>query len=171
MSLPIVTLGNELLKRTSRVIPEVARLDEATDRLIDEMLETMKSARGIGLAAVQVGKLVRLFVTNIQSDGFRVFINPEIVETSVDQIPFEEGCLSLPGINADVVRPTAVRIQAWNRRGRAFVLDAEGLLARAVQHELDHLNGVVFTDRIPVKKAGRLLKGYDPSEYVEKVHA
>ena len=169
MSLPIVTLGNELLSRTSRMVADVADLDESTQRLIDGMYETLGPARGIGLAAVQVGKLVRIFVTAIPGDTRRVFINPDIVETSLEQHSFEEGCLSLPGINADVVRPSAVRIQAWDRRGKPFVIDAEGILGRVVQHELDHLNGVVFTERIPLKKAKRLLKGYDPNRFREGI--
>jgi peptide deformylase len=160
MSLPILRYGSEVLRRTSRVIPDVLHLGVAVETLIDEMFITLDSARGIGLAAVQVGKLIRLFVTHLQGDIPRVFVNPEIVETSLEEGPLEEGCLSIPGAEAEVVRPLSVKIRAWDRRGRPFVLAATGLLARVVQHEIDHLNGVLFTDRIEPKKARRVLKMY-----------
>lgn len=160
MSLPIVTYGNELLRRTSRVIPDVSDLGDTLQSLIDEMFVTLDSARGIGLAAVQVGKLIRMFVTHVQGDVPRVFINPEIVETSVEEGLFEEGCLSIPGVEAEVVRPLAIKVRAWDRKGKSFLLAAEGVLARVIQHETDHLNGVLFTDRIEPKRARRVLKTY-----------
>lgn len=160
MALPIVTYGSDVLRKTSRVIPDVGNLGESLQSLIDDMFVTLDSARGIGLAAVQVGKLIRLFVTHVQGDIPRVFINPEIVETSVDEGPFEEGCLSIPGVEAEVVRPLAVKVRAWDRKGKPFVLPAEGVLARVIQHETDHLNGVLFVDRIEPKKAKRVLKTY-----------
>ena len=160
MSLPIVLYGTALLRKTSRVIPDTEHLGESVQSLIDEMFLTLDAARGIGLAAVQVGKLVRLFVTHVQGDIPRVFINPEIVETSVQEAPFEEGCLSIPGVEADVVRPVSVKVRAWDRKGKPFVLAAEGVLARVIQHENDHLNGVLFPDRIEPKKAKRVLKTY-----------
>jgi peptide deformylase len=89
-----------------------------------------------------------------------VFVNPEILETSLEQGAYEEGCLSIPGVNADVVRPQGVKVQAWNGRARPFSLDAEGLLARVVQHELDHLNGVLFIERLDSKRRERLVKQY-----------
>jgi peptide deformylase len=160
MGLPILTYGNELLRKTSRVVPDVANLGEPVLNLIEEMLATLDAQRGLGLAAVQVGSLLRLFVTHVKGDIQRVFINPEIVETSLEVGPFEEGCLSIPGVDAEVVRPLAVRIQAWDRKGRPFVLTAEGLLSRVVQHETDHLNGILFLDRIEPKRAKRILKAY-----------
>jgi len=161
MALPILTYGNQLLRRTSRVIAEVNDLGETVQSLIDDMFATLDTARGIGLAAVQVGKLIRLFVTHVQGDIPRVFINPEIVETSVEEGPFEEGCLSIPGVEAEVVRPLSIKVRAWDRKGKPFVLPAEGVLARVIQHETDHLNGVLFLDRIEPKKARRVLKTYD----------
>jgi len=160
MGLPIVTYGSEFLKRTSRLLPDVTNLGDTVQTLIDGMFDTLDRARGIGLAAVQVGKLIRLFVTHLQGDVPRVFVNPEIVQVSIDEGPFLEGCLSIPGVECDVIRPLAVRIQAWDRKGKAFVLHADGLLGRVVQHELDHLNGVLFVDRIEPKKAKRVLKAY-----------
>ena len=156
--LNIVTLGDERLQKHSIVIPE---FDGEIQTLAEQMFETMYTNKGIGLAAVQVGKLIRLFVTHIANDGPRVFINPEIVETSLDQGTYEEGCLSVPEINADVIRPAQVRVQAWNLKGRPFSLDADQLLARVIQHEFDHLNGVLFIDRLNPKKRERLVRRYD----------
>ena len=156
--LNIVTLGDERLQKHSIVVPE---FDGEIQTLAEQMFETMYINKGIGLAAVQVGKLIRLFVTHIPNDGPRVYINPELVETSVDQGTYEEGCLSIPEINADVVRPAQVKVQAWNLKGRPFSLDADQLLARVIQHELDHLNGVLFIDRLNPKKRERLVRRYE----------
>jgi len=155
--LDIITLGDETLKRHSIVVPE---FDGEIQALAEQMFEVMYANSGIGLAAVQVGKLLRLFVTHVPEDAPRVFVNPEIVGTSLHQGAYEEGCLSIPGVNADVLRPLEVKIQAWNGRARPFTLDAEGLLARVVQHEIDHLNGVLFIERIDPKRRERLLKQY-----------
>jgi peptide deformylase len=155
--LDIITLGDERLKKHSILVPEI---NGEIHELVRQMFASMYASRGVGLAAVQVGSLLRLFITDVEGDVPRVFINPEIIETSLEQVTVEEGCLSLPGLNADVIRPERVRVQAWNEKGRPFALDAEGMLARAVQHELDHLNGVLFIDRIAQKKRERLLKVY-----------
>jgi len=156
--LNIVTLGDERLEKHSILVPD---FNGEIMSLIEQMFETMHANKGIGLAAVQVGKLIRLFVTHVPKDAPRVFINPEVMETSVDQGSFEEGCLSIPEVNADVIRPVQVRLQAWNVKGRPFSMDAEDLLARVIQHELDHLNGVLFIDRIDPKKRERLVKQYE----------
>jgi peptide deformylase len=156
--LNIVTLGDERLRKHSIVVPE---FNGGIRALAEQMLETMHIHKGVGLAAVQVGKTIRLFVTDLPKDAPRVFINPEIVETSLDQVTYEEGCLSIPDINADVVRPMQVRVQAWNLKGRPFSLDAENLLARVIQHEIDHLNGVLFIDRVNSKKRDRLVRQYE----------
>ncbi len=155
--LNIVTLGDPLLKKHSVLISDI---DGQLAKFIDEMFDTMYKGKGIGLAGVQVGFLKRIFITHVPNDMPRVFINPEIIETSLDEDVYEEGCLSIPGINADVIRPFAVKIQAWNENGKPFTMDADGLLARAIQHELDHLNGVLFIDRLNEKKRERLLKQY-----------
>jgi peptide deformylase len=156
--LNIVTLGDERLQKHSILVPE---FDGELQRLVEQMFETMHINKGIGLAAVQVGKLIRLFITDIPKYGPLVFINPEVVETSVDQSTYEEGCLSIPDVNADVIRPSQVRIQAWNLKGRPFTMDAEDLQARVIQHEFDHLNGLLFIDRINPKKRERLVKQYE----------
>lgn len=160
--LNIVTLGDERLQKHSILVSE---FNGELETLIEQMFESMYVNKGIGLAAVQVGKLIRMFIAHVPNDGPRIFINPEIVETSVDQSTYEEGCLSIPAVNADVIRPGSVRVQAWNLKGRPFSLDAEGMLARVVQHELDHLNGMLFIDRLDSKKRERLVKHY------EKAHA
>jgi len=156
--LNIVTLGDERLKKHSILVPD---FDGEIESLIEQMFETMYANKGIGLAAVQVGKLIRLFITHVPNDAPRVFINPEVIETSVDQGSFEEGCLSIPEVNTDVVRPIQAKAQAWNVKGRPFSLDADDILARVIQHELDHLNGVLFIDRIDPKKRERLVKQYE----------
>jgi peptide deformylase len=156
--LNIITLGDDQLRKHSIVVPE---LNGTIHTLIEQMFESMRANKGIGLAAVQVGNLYRLFITEIAGDKPRVFVNPEILETSLEQVAYEEGCLSIPGVEAEVVRPLRVRVQAWNEKGRPFTLDAEELLARVVQHEYDHLNGVLFIDRIDPKKRERLVRQYN----------
>ena len=155
--LNIITLGDTQLRKHSIVVPD---LNGAVHTLIEQMFETLREYKGIGLAAVQVGNLYRLFITEVAGDRPRVFVNPEILETSLEQVSYEEGCLSIPGVEADVLRPQRVRVQAWNEKGRPFTLDAEDLLSRVIQHEYDHLNGVLFIDRIDPKKRGRLVRQY-----------
>ena len=155
--LPILTLGDERLRKHSIVVPD---LNGTIREVIDQMFEAMRAGKGIGLAAVQVGSLYRIFVTDVAHDQPRVFVNPEIVTTSIEQVAFEEGCLSIPGVEAEVVRPQQVRVQAWTEKGKPFSLDADELLARVVQHELDHLNGILFIDRVDPKKRERLVKQY-----------
>ena len=156
--LDIYTIGADVLRKNAAPIE---KFDDELAALVGKMFETMKLGKGVGLAAPQVGLPHRLFVIQIEGDKPRVFINPEIVETSLELDSFEEGCLSIPGVYADLDRPAAVRVQALNERGRRFTLEAEGFLARVVQHELDHLNGVLFTDRLPERSRDRLLKQYE----------
>jgi peptide deformylase len=156
--LEIIRWPDPILKKHSVVVPDI---NGEVDSLVTEMLEAMDRGRGVGLAGVQVGRLLRVFVTRVPNDTHRVFINPDILETSIELEPFEEGCLSIPGIYTDVIRPSSVRVQAWNLKGRPFTLSAEGYLARVIQHEFDHLNGVVFLDRIDQKKKQRLLVEYE----------
>ena len=156
--IPIIRLGDSMLTKHSVVVPDINGDIQA---LISDMFDAMDRGKGVGLAGVQVGHLLRLFITRVPGDSPRVFINPDILETSIEQEPFEEGCLSIPGLYTDVVRPVWVRIQAWNARGRPFSLTAEGYLGRVIQHEFDHLNGILFIDRIDPKKKLRLLAGYE----------
>ena len=123
----------------------------------DRMFEALGAQRGIGLAGPQVGLAQRIFVVSVEGDEPRVFINPSIIETSQETAKYEEGCLSIPGVWVNVVRPKTVKVQAWNERGRAFTLEAGGILARAILHEHDHLEGVLFIDRLPELKRQKIL--------------
>lgn len=135
--------GDDALRKKCR---EINQIDERLLTLIEDMKETMYEAEGVGLAAPQVGILKRLFVIDI-GEGPLVFINPEIKETSGSQID-EEGCLSLPGETKEVMRPNYVRAVALNEKGEEFEIEGEELLARAILHEYDHLNGTLFIDRV-----------------------
>ncbi|WP_456434201.1 peptide deformylase [Thermosulfuriphilus sp.] len=144
-----------LLRQQAEPIREI---DAALQKLIDDMVETMYRAKGVGLAANQIGELKRLVVMDVtQKDGqpgeLIVLINPEILEAE-GEVYEEEGCLSLPGYSAKVKRHARVLARAYDREGREFKLEGEGLLARALQHEIDHLNGILFVDHLsPLKKA------------------
>jgi peptide deformylase len=124
--------------------------------LIDDMAETMYAAPGVGLAATQIGEALQLFVIDIadtdEPSDFRVFINPQILETQ-GEIVWQEGCLSFPGVQEDIDRAAKVRVRAQDREGEWFELEAEGLLAVAIQHEFDHLQGMLMIDHMgPLKK-------------------
>lgn len=157
-NMQIYTLGHEVLRQKALPVQDI---NDEIAALVKEMRETMYAGRGIGLAGPQVGLLQRIFVVHIEGDIPRVFINPSIIQTSPELTEYEEGCLSIPGLYGEVKRPEAVRIQAWNERGRPFTLDAEGLLARVIQHEYDHLEGVLFIDRLSEPKRKKLLALYD----------
>lgn len=115
-------------------------------KLIQDMLMTMKEAKGIGLAAPQIGHSLRIFAVNI-GDKIYVFINPEIKDISKDKIPFEEGCLSIQKTWGAVTRSKKLTIKALNENGKPIKIRAKGLLARVIQHEIDHLNGALFIDK------------------------
>ena len=134
----------------------VAAVDAAVRQLADDMIETMYAARGIGLAATQVDVHQRLLVIDVSPghDTPQVFINPEIIGRD-GSAPAEEGCLSLPGIYDKVTRATQIRVRAIGRDGRPFELDADGLAAVCIQHEMDHLNGVLFIDHLSRLKRDR----------------
>ncbi|MGD0673819.1 MAG: peptide deformylase [Polyangiaceae bacterium] len=141
------------LRTPGKKVPAVT---EEIRRLIDDMAETMYAAPGVGLAATQVGEPWQLFIVDCASEGeisdLRVFVNPELLEL-VGTKSFEEGCLSFPGAREDVERAERVRVRAQDQYGRSFELDAEGLLAIAIQHEYDHLQGILMIDHLgPLKK-------------------
>ena len=140
----------------------VSRVDAATRRLMDDMLETMYAAPGIGLAAPQVGVAKRVIVVDVARQGeppqpYRM-ANPEIVWVSDDDAVYSEGCLSLPEHYADVARPRAVRVRYLDHENEIRELEAEGLLATCVQHEMDHLDGILFVDRISALKRNMILR-------------
>ncbi len=155
--LEILKLGNETL--TQKSVP-VTEFDESFAAFVQELYTTMKEGKGVGLAASQVGRLERVFVTGAEDDRLRVFVNPEIIATSPEEVLIEEGCLSLPGLYCKVKRPASVKIQAFNEKGRPFTLEASDFLARIILHEYDHLNGVLFVDRLPPLRKERALLEY-----------
>jgi peptide deformylase len=144
--------------RLHTVAKPVAAVDERIRRLVADMAETMYAAPGIGLAATQVDVHERVIVidTSETKDHLRVFINPEIVSSSAEKQACEEGCLSVPGIYDEVERPERVRVRALNERGETFEMDAEGLLAVCLQHEMDHLQGKVFVQYLSRLKQSRI---------------
>lgn len=148
LSSPIVHYPHPTLRHRAKT---VQRIDSELRTVIEGMFPLMYQARGIGLAANQVDLPLRLFIINLSADPAEgeelVFINPEI-SLPKGNSEQEEGCLSMPGINAPVRRPDRVRIQAYNLSGELFDATVDGMMARAVQHELDHLDGVLFTDRL-----------------------
>jgi peptide deformylase len=154
----ILTLGNEALNKKAE---KIDKIDNAILRISKQMLEALVEGKGVGLAGPQVGLPKRIFVSHVQGDAPRVFINPSILETSVDTVKMEEGCLSVPGLYADVIRPRSIKVQAWNEKGRPFTLDATGILARVILHEYDHLEGVLFIDHLTEAKRNRLIARYD----------
>ena len=140
----ILHLGQELLRQKSLPVEEVNDELRAT---IQAMFDTMLESEGVGLAAPQVGILQRFFVVIADDDVPRVFINPQIIATSSEMCDYEEGCLSIPNVYEKITRPAKITIQALNEQGRPFTLEAEGFLARVIQHEYDHLEGVLYIDR------------------------
>ncbi|MDD3652957.1 MAG: peptide deformylase [Desulfotomaculaceae bacterium] len=138
----IIELGNRILRERAKPVPKIT---PNILKLVDNMAETMYGAKGVGLAAPQVGVLKRV-ITVDAGDGLIEFINPEILKTEGQEID-SEGCLSVPGTIGDVVRAAEVEVRGLDRRGKQCVIRASGLLARALQHEIDHLDGILFIDR------------------------
>jgi peptide deformylase len=171
---PLIILPDPLLRLVSK---PVERVDEPLRKLASDMLDTMYDAPGIGLAAIQVGEPLRMLVLDLAKEDEpknpQIFINPEIVEHSDERSTYEEGCLSIPDYYAEVERPAKVRVNYLDRDGKAQELTAEGLLATCLQHEIDHLNGVLFIDHISklkrdmvVKKFKKLAKEKPPKRMV-----
>ena len=149
--LPIIEFPDPRLRTVARPVKEV---DTRIRQLIDDMFETMYAAPGIGLAATQVDVHERLLVLDVSEEKTHplVFINPEVLESEGSQV-YQEGCLSVPGIYADVKRAEKIRVRALDRDGQAFEIEADGLLAVCIQHEMDHLAGKVFVDYLsPLKR-------------------
>jgi peptide deformylase len=150
--LPLHLLGSPVLRQRS---VEVKTIDDEVRRLIDDMFETMDAARGIGLAANQVGVARRVAVVDVEGDRFAM-IDPRIVEAE-GRATAEEGCLSIPDIYGDVTRPERVVIEALDLQGSPYRKEANGLKARAIQHEIDHLDGILFLDHLSLIKRQMLL--------------
>jgi peptide deformylase len=145
----ILVVPDPVLKQVSRPVDTV---DDQLRVLMDDMLETMYAAPGIGLAAIQIGAPHRVIVMDLAREGEprapRHFVNPEIVWASEETLPYEEGCLSVPEIYDEVERPARVKLRYLNYQGEAVEEDAEGLFAVCIQHEMDHLDGVLFIDHL-----------------------
>ena len=144
MLLRITKIGEEILRQKAQPVEEI---NDEIRQLANDMLETMIDADGVGLAAPQIGRSIRMFVIMADDDVKRVFINPQIIKTSNEVGPYDEGCLSIPQVYETIVRPLQVTVQAYDENGKRFTLDADGLLARCIQHENDHLDGVLYIDR------------------------
>ena len=157
--LPIILAPDPRLKVKSKPVEKV---DAKVARLMDDMLETMYAAPGIGLAAPQVGVALRVIVLDCSKEGeprapMRL-ANPEIVWASEERIPYEEGCLSLPEQFADVTRPKQVRVRYLDHENEVRELEADGLLAVCIQHEMDHLEGTLFVDHLSTLRRGMIIK-------------
>lgn len=142
----ITKLGEEILRQKA----ELVKPEEINDELrsfLNEMFDAMIEADGVGLAGPQAGISKRLFVIIADDDVRRVFINPQIISTSQDVVDYDEGCLSIPQVYESISRPKKVTVQAFNEKGRPFTLETDGFLARIIQHEYDHLDGILFIDR------------------------
>jgi peptide deformylase len=167
--LTLHVLGSPVLRQRSA---EVETVDDEVRRLIDDMFETMDAARGVGLAANQVGVARRVAVIDAEGQRFAM-VNPVILE-SADRDTAEEGCLSIPDIYGDVTRPEHVVLEALDHEGNPFRLEAGGLVARAIQHELDHLDGILFLDHLSLMKRQLLLARWkrehkDDTSYLKEV--
>ena len=151
-------------KRLRSVSEPVCEISDEIRALVADMFETMYEAPGIGLAAIQIGVPSRVIVMDLSKREAeaepRVFINPEIVWSSQETSPYEEGCLSIPDIHEDVERPSQVRIRYLDLDATQQESDAEGLFATCIQHEVDHLNGVLFIDHISKLKRERIIKKF-----------
>ncbi len=143
------------------VAKPVTEFSNELKSLIKDMISFMEESNGVGLAAPQIGLSKRLFIVGFDDMKPLVLINPEIIETSVSENVYEEGCLSIPGMYAKITRPEKVKVQAWNERGRPFTIDADDMLATVIQHEIDHLNGILFIDHLTERNREKLLKKYN----------
>ncbi|TWF53124.1 peptide deformylase [Neorhizobium alkalisoli] len=158
---PLIILPDPLLRQVSAPIE---RVDSELLTLADDMLETMYDAPGIGLAGIQIGVPRRILVIDLAREGEepapQVFINPEIVKFSEEGSVYEEGCLSIPEYYAEVERPATITVRHIGRDGKEHVVEADGLLATCLQHEIDHLNGVLFIDHISRLKREMVIKKF-----------
>lgn len=149
-------LGSPVLRQRAAPVP---RVDDAVRHLVDDLFETMYAARGVGLAANQIGIAQRVAVVDVGEEAPPpiVLINPKIVEAGAETAVAEEGCLSIPEIFSEVERPDSIVLEALDRDGKPYRLSLSGFKARAVQHEIDHLDGILFLDRLSAVKRGLLL--------------
>ncbi len=155
--LNIVTYGDPVLTKKAQ---EISAFEHDLEKIVIDMQDEMPRDHGIGLAAPQVGISKRLFLVGLDDEPLRIFVNPRIVAMSEETNEYEEGCLSFPGLYFTVVRPSAIDIEAFDIKGKPFRISADGLLARVIQHEYDHLDGILFIDRVSPAKRRRALAHY-----------
>jgi peptide deformylase len=159
--------GDAVLRQKAK---KVHRVDNYIRRLIDDLIETCHAANGAGLAAPQIGVPLRAIVTNVD-DNVRVVLNPEIVKQSDEQVEGEEGCLSIPGWYGPVMRRERVTVRGLSRTGKPIKIKAEGWEARAFQHEVDHLDGILFIDRMEDKSRLHRIETAEEEEELEEEQA
>jgi peptide deformylase len=151
-------------KRLRKVSEPVKKIDSAIRRLVEDMFETMYDAPGIGLAAIQIGTAKRIVTLDLakkdEPNDPQVFINPEIVWSSAEKATYEEGCLSIPEFYDEVERPAQVKVRYLDLEGKSCEIEADGLLATCLQHEIDHLNGTLFIDHLSKLKRDRVIKKF-----------
>lgn len=156
---PIVIYGDQVLRQKAEPVEETS---QETKDLVSDMVDTLRKAQGLGLAAPQIGESKRIFIVDLSAidinGSLMVFINPEILATGEEGVEMEEGCLSFPGLYQKIVRPRTVKVRATDLDGKEFEVEADGMTARAILHEFDHLEGVLFIDRMsPLTRT--MLKG------------
>lgn len=158
---PLIILPDPMLREISAPLEAI---NDETRRLAEDMLDTMYDAPGIGLAAIQIGVPRRMLVLDVSKDGDEktplVFINPVIVASSDARSVYEEGCLSIPDYYAEVERPATISVRFLDREGKEQTIDADGLLATCLQHEIDHLDGVLFIDHISKLKRDMVIRKF-----------
>jgi peptide deformylase len=168
---PIILLPDEKILR--QVSTPIKQVDAGVRELFDDMLETMYAAPGIGLAAIQLGEARRMVVIDVSREGEDkkplFFTNPEIIWSSPDKSDYEEGCLSIPDFYEMVERPKEIKVRYLDRVGEAQELHATGLLSTCLQHEIDHLNGVLFIDHISKLKRDRVIKKFQKAQKLGKI--
>ena len=165
--LKIYMLGQKTLRTPAN---RIVKVDDSIRKLAKDMLITMYTAKGIGLAAPQVGVQKRILVIDLNFEDPEapphVFINPEIISSSANLDTYEEGCLSIPGVYLNVIRPSSIKLSYRDEMGRPKKMNADGLMARCIQHEIDHLNGILFVDKVTDQE--ELKKQFKENKFDEK---
>lgn len=163
----IVTLGQPILRQPAK---KIHRVDDSIKKLIDDMIETVHEANGAGLAAPQIGVPLRLIVT-VYDDRLRVVLNPEIVDASGEDIEDDEGCLSIPGWIGPVVRKEKVTVRGLSQTGKPIKIKTDGWEARVFQHEIDHVNGILYIDRVSDRSRLQRVSEREDEEELEEEQA
>jgi peptide deformylase len=166
--LKLVTIPNPILNKKTTLIKD---FDKSLDKLVSDMIESCRKANGIGLAAPQIGKSIRLCIINLEHLGLPPFalVNPKIIKKSWKKVDMEEGCLSIPGVFGMVKRPVKIVVEAQNLKGEVNKFEADGMLSRVIQHEVDHLDGILFTSKMSKQTTGAITPERTKRESEEKM--